>query len=82
MTVYLIRHGKTQGNLERRYIGRTDQPGGDYDRLMESIRTKLLDMDGDVTVIPGHGPTTTIADERTKNPFLVPFNFPNDEGEE
>ncbi len=63
-------------------IGRTDQPGGDYDRLMESIRTKLLDMDGDVTVIPGHGPTTTIADERTKNPFLVPFNFPNDEGEE
>ncbi len=60
-------------------IGRTDHPGGDYDMLMESINTRLMDMDGDVTVIPGHGPHTSIADERTGNPFLQPFNLPEDE---
>ena len=57
-------------------IGRTDHPGGDYDRLMESILTRLMPLDGDVTVIPGHGPRTTIADESAKNPFLQPYNDP------
>ncbi|MCQ2142928.1 MAG: MBL fold metallo-hydrolase [Bacteroidales bacterium] len=60
-------------------IGRTDLPGGDYDRLMESIFGKLMDLDGDIDVLPGHGPATTISDERQKNPFLMPFNEPFEE---
>ena len=63
-------------------IGRTDHPGGDYDRLMESIFGRLMCLDGDIDVIPGHGPQTTIADERTKNPFLQPFNLPEEDGTE
>lgn len=59
-------------------IGRTDHPGGDYDQLMESIFTRLMCLDGDTDVVPGHGPQTTIADERMKNPFLQPFNLPED----
>jgi glyoxylase-like metal-dependent hydrolase (beta-lactamase superfamily II) len=57
-------------------IGRTDHPGGDYDLLMKSIFEKLMCLDGDITVIPGHGPDTSIADERMTNPFLLPFNEP------
>lgn len=57
-------------------IGRTDLPGGDYDMIMESILGKLMELDGDIDVLPGHGPTTTITDERQKNPFLQPFNEP------
>ena len=60
-------------------IGRTDQPGGDYDVLMKSIFERLMPLDGDIEVIPGHGPCTSITDERTKNPFLLPFNEPADE---
>jgi len=60
-------------------IGRTDHPGGDYDILMQSIFTKLLHLDGDITVIPGHGPCTDIATERMTNPFLMPFNEPYEE---
>ncbi len=57
-------------------IGRSDLPGGDYTALMQSIFTRLLPLEGDIDVLPGHGPSTTIADERTKNPFLQPFNEP------
>ena len=57
-------------------IGRTDHPGGDYDQLMNSIFEKLICLDGDVSVIPGHGPDSSIADERMTNPFLLPFNQP------
>ena len=57
-------------------IGRTDQPGGDYDLLMKSIFEKLMELDGQVTVIPGHGPCSDIATERMTNPFLQPFNEP------
>lgn len=60
-------------------IGRTDHPGGDYDQLMHSIFEKLMGLDGDVAVIPGHGPDTSIADERMTNPFLLPFNEPLDD---
>ena len=60
-------------------IGRTDHPGGDYDRLMESIFTKLLHLEGDTRVIPGHGPCSEIATERMTNPFLMPFNEPYEE---
>jgi glyoxylase-like metal-dependent hydrolase (beta-lactamase superfamily II) len=60
-------------------IGRSDHPGGDYDRLMKSILEKIVTLDGDVTVIPGHGPCTDIATEGMTNPFLLPFNEPYEE---
>ena len=60
-------------------IGRTDLPMGDYDKEMESIFTRLLHLEGDTVILPGHGPDSTIADERMKNPFLLPFNEPYEE---
>lgn len=51
-------------------IGRTDLPGGDFDTLIASIREQLLTLPDDVTVYSGHGPPTTIGDERAHNPFL------------
>lgn len=57
-------------------IGRTDHPGGDYDQLMKSILEKLMTLNGEVSVIPGHGPCTDIATEGMTNPFLLPFNEP------
>lgn len=51
-------------------IGRTDLPGGNYDTLMDSMRNKVLPLDDQVSVYPGHGPTTTLARERRTNPFL------------
>ena len=51
-------------------IGRYDFPTGDFDQLMQSIDEKLLPLDDDVIVIPGHGETTTIGDEKANNPFL------------
>jgi hydroxyacylglutathione hydrolase len=52
-------------------IGRTDLPGGSYSTLLSSIKTKLLVLDDDVTVYPGHGPSTTIGMEKKTNPFLI-----------
>ena len=52
-------------------IGRTDLPGGDYNTLMDSIRSKLLPLGDDTTVLSGHGPETRIGTERASNPFLV-----------
>ena len=52
-------------------IGRTDLPGGDYDTLIHSIRTVLFAYPDDTVVHSGHGPATTIGDERRTNPFLV-----------
>lgn len=57
-------------------IGRTDHPGGDYETLMKSIFEKLLMLDGETRVLPGHGPSSDIATERMTNPFLLPFNEP------
>jgi glyoxylase-like metal-dependent hydrolase (beta-lactamase superfamily II) len=51
-------------------IGRTDLPGGDFDTLIASIRSQLLTLPDDVQVLPGHGPPTTIGEERSGNPFL------------
>jgi len=51
-------------------IGRTDLYMGNYDQLIESIKTKLMIMNDAVRVHPGHGPITTIGRERTFNPFL------------
>jgi glyoxylase-like metal-dependent hydrolase (beta-lactamase superfamily II) len=46
-------------------------PGGDYDTLMGSIREVLLAFPDDTVVHPGHGPDTTIGNEKRTNPFLV-----------
>ncbi len=51
-------------------VGRTDLPGGSFAALAVSIRTKLYVLPGETRVIPGHGPETTIADERERNPFV------------
>ena len=51
-------------------IGRTDLPGGDFDTLIRSIKTHLMVMPDDVLVYSGHGPLTTIGQERISNPYL------------
>ncbi len=51
-------------------IGRTDFPQGDYNTLLHSIHQRLLPLGDEVTVIPGHGPNTTLGEERQHNPFL------------
>jgi hydroxyacylglutathione hydrolase len=51
-------------------VGRTDLPGGDTPTLLRSIHQKLLGLPDATVVIPGHGPSTTIGDERATNPFL------------
>lgn len=57
--------------LFQRSIGRTDLPGGDMDTLLNSIRTKFFTLPEDVRVYPGHGPHTTIGEEKRENPFLT-----------
>jgi hydroxyacylglutathione hydrolase len=52
-------------------IGRTDLPGGSMEQLLDSIKIKLLSLPDDVTVYSGHGPLTTIGEERLTNPFLT-----------
>ena len=56
--------------LFKNSIGRTDLPGGSFEVLIESIKNKLFLLDGDTIIYTGHGPTTTINDEKTNNPFL------------
>ncbi|MEY2397268.1 MAG: hydroxyacylglutathione hydrolase, partial [Actinomycetota bacterium] len=51
-------------------IGRTDLPGGSFEALMHSMRAKILPLDDETVVLPGHGPTTTIGRERAVNPFI------------
>jgi hydroxyacylglutathione hydrolase len=52
-------------------IGRTDLPGGDFDQLLCSIRESLLTLPDDTVAYPGHGPSTTIGEEKRLNPFLT-----------
>ena len=51
-------------------IGRTDLPGGNYARMLTSLKTKVLTLRDDVVVLPGHGEQTSIGRERAVNPFL------------
>lgn len=51
-------------------IGRTDLPGGDYDQLMESLLDKVIKVNKEARVLPGHGPESTIIVELQNNPFL------------
>jgi len=52
-------------------IGRTDLPGGDYDTLMHSIRTKILNLPDDTRLLSGHGPETMVGTEKRTNPFVL-----------
>jgi hydroxyacylglutathione hydrolase len=51
-------------------IGRTDLPGGSFDKIIRSLQEKVLALPDETVVVPGHGPLTTIGDERETNPFL------------
>jgi hydroxyacylglutathione hydrolase len=51
-------------------IGRTDLPGGCFDKIISSLHEKLLALPDETVVVPGHGPLTTIGEERENNPFL------------
>lgn len=52
-------------------IGRSDLPGGDHNTLINSIKSKLMNLPDDVKVYAGHGPSTTIGYERKNNPFIA-----------
>ncbi len=52
-------------------IGRTDLPGGDHGAMLRSLAGKVLPLDDDTVVLPGHGDTTTIGQERVTNPYLT-----------
>lgn len=52
-------------------IGRTDLPGGNHETLIQSIQQKLFALPDDVVVYPGHGPTTTLGEEKISNPFCA-----------
>ena len=52
-------------------IGRTDFPGSSHEQLMQSMAEKILPLDDEIPVLPGHGPTTTIGRERHTNPFVL-----------
>ena len=52
-------------------IGRTDLPGGNFEKIMHSLHNRVMALPEDVVVIPGHGPATTIGEEKETNPFLA-----------
>jgi hydroxyacylglutathione hydrolase len=52
-------------------IGRTDLPGGSFEKIIRSLRERVLALPDETVVVPGHGPLTTIGEERESNPFLV-----------
>lgn len=56
-------------------IGRTDFPGGNFETLVSSIREQLFTLGDDVEFIPGHGPMSTIGEERRSNPFVADHRF-------
>jgi glyoxylase-like metal-dependent hydrolase (beta-lactamase superfamily II) len=51
-------------------IGRTDLPGGSFEKIISSLHEKVLSLPDETVVVPGHGPLTTIGEERESNPFL------------
>lgn len=52
-------------------IGRTDLPGGSYEKIISSLHERVLTLPDETLVVPGHGPVTSIGQERETNPFLV-----------
>jgi glyoxylase-like metal-dependent hydrolase (beta-lactamase superfamily II) len=61
-------------------IGRTDLAGGDYRKMQDSLRERILPLRDDVVVLPGHGPQTSIGRERVTNPFLAELTPPREAG--
>ena len=61
----------TGDTLFRRSIGRTDLGDGDYGELINSIKTRILSLEDNIVVYPGHGERSTIGEERKGNPFLT-----------
>ncbi|MFT7028792.1 MAG: glyoxylase-like metal-dependent hydrolase (beta-lactamase superfamily II) [Marinoscillum sp.] len=51
-------------------IGRTDLPGGNHQQLLDNIKNKVYILPNDTVVYPGHGPETTIGEEKRTNPFI------------
>ena len=51
-------------------VGRTDLPGGSWDNMIDSIRNKILILSDETLVLPGHGPHSTVGQERNMNPFI------------
>jgi len=51
-------------------VGRTDLPGGSWEELERSIRSRIFTLPEDITVLPGHGPSTTVGREKNANPFI------------
>lgn len=72
LAFYLPEHETVFGGdaLFQRSIGRTDLPGGNHQQLLTAIREKLLTLPDNTLVYPGHGPKTTIAEEKSQNPYL------------
>ena len=58
-------------------IGRTDLPGGDHAAMLDSLAGKVLPLDDETVVLPGHGSTTTIGRERVANPYLTALAGPD-----
>ena len=70
LSLYFDGHVFVGDCLFRDSIGRTDLYKGDYNQLIDTIRTRLFSLPGDTRVYPGHGPSTTISREKEQNPFL------------
>ncbi len=52
-------------------IGRTDLPGGSFEKILRSLHGPVMALPDETLVVPGHGPVTTIGEERQSNPFLI-----------
>lgn len=65
-----LTHAVAGDVLFRGSIGRTDFPDGDFETLRDSIHTRLFTLRDDTIVYPGHGPTTTVGEEKRSNPFV------------
>ena len=59
--------------LFRGSIGRTDLPGGSYETIVETLRTLFVPMSDETIIYPGHGPATTMGEEKRTNPFVAPL---------
>lgn len=76
ISIYTKGHVFVGDVLFKDSIGRTDLYGGNYDVLMNSIREKLMTLPEKTIVYSGHGPTTTIGQEKESNPFINPTRSP------
>jgi len=70
ITLYGNGYVMTGDALFNQSIGRTDLPGGDFDTLVRSIKERLFMLEDETIVYPGHGPETSIGDEKLANPFV------------